>query len=182
MATRQRICHDAFYFLADKKFVATEMMRVGARVLVGHMHNSQVDNLSSGAPITPQEFASLFPSSVLFDDTELTSSLLEARVPRGTCVADLCGAAAIALAWPGQPPGIASGRLTTSRRGMPLRRNPLYVDGQVVWPSKRYEHEYGALASYPATSDAPNFAVAGEDEAVDAMALRRVLLDLPHRW
>jgi hypothetical protein len=68
------------------------------------------------------------------------------------------------------------------RPGTGLRRNPLYVDGRVAWPSPRYATEYGPLATYPAATDAPAEARAGANAAIDALARRRVLVDLPERW
>ena len=41
--------------------------------------------------------------------------------------------------------------------------------------------EYGALATYPRGVIGPEVAVAGSPE-VDALARRRVLLDLPASW
>jgi hypothetical protein len=66
--------------------------------------------------------------------------------------------------------------------GTRLRRNPLYEAGAIRWPSERYEREYGPLATYPMRTEAPAEAVAGADPLVDALARRRVLVDLPERW
>ena len=63
-----------------------------------------------------------------------------------------------------------------------LRRNPLYAGHGIHWPSERYEREYGPLATYPMRADAPEQAVAGADAAIDGLARRRVLLDLPQQW
>ncbi len=175
-------CHDAFYFLPRKEFVAAEMMRVSPSVLVGHAHNALVDNLSAGAPLSPDEYAALFPGCSLFDDFELTSDLIEGRVPRATSSLALRDAAAVALAWQAGPPREASGRMTRAEPGRVLRRNPLYRDGEIVWPSERYATEYGALATYPVRTNAPETAYAGQADEIDEMARARVLLDLPDRW
>ncbi len=175
-------CHDAFYFLPDKPFVAAEMMRVAPRVLVGHMHNALVDNLSAGEPLSPGGYAALFPGCTLFDDGALTEALVEAAVPQALPEAGLRAAAAVALAWGSEAAGAADGPLTRPAPGVPLRRNPLYQDGAIRWPSDRYAREYGALATYPPRIDAPDTAVAGGNAAIDALARRRVLLDLPERW
>ena len=148
-------CHDAFYFLPRKDAVAAEMMRVSPRVLVGHMHNALADNLSAGAPLSPQEYAKLFPGCSMFDDRELTMALVENRVPRAAQAAALRDAAALALTWHFDQSGVASGPLTRAEPGRVLRRNPLYQDGQIVWPSERYATEYGPLATYPARTNAP---------------------------
>jgi hypothetical protein len=173
-------CHDAFYFLPDKPHVAAEMQRVAPRILVGHMHNALVDNLSSGAPLEPAGYAALFPNPTLFDDRELTASLVEARAPIPSH--DLANAPAIAVTSRAGAPGPASGGLTTPPTGTKLRRNPLYVGGAIAWPSPRYATEYGPLATYPAVTDAPEEARAGATPAIDALARRRVLVDLPDRW
>ncbi len=173
-------CHDAFYFLPDKPHVASEMKRIAPRILVGHMHNVLVDNLSSGAPLDPAGYAALFPTPTLFDDRELTAALVEARAPVPST--DLAAAPAIAVTSGAGASGLAVGGLTIPAYGTKLRRNPLYVDGTIVWPSQRYAAEYGPLATYPAVTDAPEEARAGASIAIDALARRRVLVDLPERW
>ena len=174
-------CHDAFYFLPEKQFVAAEMLRVATRVLVGHMHNALVDNLSAGAPLEPATYAAMFPAPDLFDDRELTAALIEGRAPRPVTSRALAEAPAVALAVGTARPGVACGPLTAPAAGAVLRRNPLYEDGAVRWPSDRYAREYGPLATYPARTDAPEVAVAG-DPGTDAFTRRRELVDLPERW
>ena len=173
-------CHDAFYFLPDKPHVAAEMRRASGRILIGHMHNAMVDNLSAGAPMDPEGYAGLFDAPILFDDRELTASLIEARAPRPA--QDLSTAPAIALTSGSGMPGVAAGGVAAPPPGTRLRRNPLYVGGAVAWPSERYAKEYGPLATYPTHTDAPDEAWAGADAAVDALARQRVLVDLPERW
>ncbi len=175
-------CHDAFYFLPDKPSVAAEMQRVGRRALVGHMHNVLVDNLSAGAPMTPAAYADLFPGCSMFDDRELTLALIEERAPLTATSSALSDAPAVALAWGTGAPGRANGPLTSPAAGTPLRRNPLYSSGKVLWPSTRYENEYASLATYPHVCEAPETALAGADANVDRLARCRVLLDLPARW
>lgn len=175
-------CHDAFYFLPDKPRVSAEMLRVANRVLVGHMHNALVDNLSAGEPLEPATYAALFPAPDLFDDRELTAALMDGRIPRKATLAGLADAPAVALAVGTAAPGMAAGPLTAPLAGVRLRRNPLYAGQTVQWPSERYEKEYGTLATYPVRTEAPEWALAGHDTAIDAMARRRELLDLPERW
>ena len=175
-------CHDAFYFLPEKQEVAAEMLRVATRVLVGHVHNALVDNLSAGAPLEPATYAAMFPAPDLFDDRELTLALVEGRPPRVADLARLADAPAMALAVGTARPGVAAGPLTQPSLGTVLRRNPLYEGGSISWPSERYAQEYGELATYPARSDAPAVARAGEDSAPEAMIRRRELVDLPERW
>ena len=175
-------CHDAFYFLPEKRQVSAEMLRVSTRVLVGHMHNALVDNLSAGEPLEPATYAAMFPAPDLFDDRELAAALVEGRIPRKADFADLADAPAIALAVGTAAPGIAAGELTMPQPGKPLRRNPLYDGREIRWPSARYEREYGSLATYPMASDAPETALAGENDAIDRYTRRRELVDLPDRW
>jgi SAM-dependent methyltransferase len=174
-------CHDAFYFLPEKRDVAAEMLRVGTRILVGHMHNALVDNLSAGEPMEPATYAAMFPAPDVFDDRELTAALVEGRIPRISTLHDLASAPAIALAVGTAAPGLAAGPLTDPAPGTALRRNPLYQDGEIHWPSERYATEYGPLATYPSHSDAADNAVAGS-AATDGLARRRVFVDLPERW
>jgi hypothetical protein len=74
-----------------------------------------------------------------------------------------------------------AGGLAMPAEGAALRRNPLYRDGLIAWPSPRYQAEYGPLASYPDRVEGPEEAVAG-DPAIERLARRRVLVDLPSRW
>ena len=177
-------CHDAFYFLPEKPRVAAEMLRVaaGGRVLVGHAHNALVDNLSSGSPLPPAEYAALFGTPLLYDDRELTAALIERRAPVPGTPTDVAGAPAVAMAaGAGVPRPVLDG-LAVPAAGARLRRNPLYAGAAISWPSERYEREYGPLVTYPMRADGPEHAVAGADPATDRLARRRVLLDLPASW
>ena len=177
-------CHDAFYFLPDKPHVAAEMLRVAGRgrVLVGHAHNALVDNLSAGSPMPPAGYAALFGTPLLYDDRELTQALVEGRAPAPATADDVADAPAVAWATgPGEPRAVTGG-LAVPPPGAPLQRNPLYAGEEIRWPSDRYEREYGPLATYPLHAEGPVTAVAGSDTATDALARRRVLLDLPASW
>ncbi|MBV8915463.1 MAG: methyltransferase domain-containing protein [Acetobacteraceae bacterium] len=175
-------CHDAFYFLPEKLHVATEMGRVAAGpLLVGHAHNALVDNFSAGSPLSPYGYAALFPRPLLYDDAELTRSLVEARAPRPAPAEDLAPASAIALAANAPEPKPVVGGLAMPQAGAALRRNPLYHDGMIAWPSERYEKEYGPLATYPSRATGPGRAVAGDD-GIEDLVRRRVLLELPRSW
>jgi SAM-dependent methyltransferase len=185
-------CHDALYFLPAKPHVAAEMRRVAGpagTILVSHAHNRLVENLSAGEPLAPAEYAALFGGTVaLYDDAELTRALAEVRVPVTVSADALGGAAAVALAVTGRAAVRVADGLALPSPGARLVRNPLYVDedgtgrARVRWPSPRYEAEYAAFATYPEETDAPLIATAGAGPAVDGMARRRVLLDLPARW
>ena len=175
-------CHDAFYFLPDKPHVAREMRRVaGPRgaVLVGHAHNAAVDNWSAGRPLTVAGYAELLRPDAAYDDAELGRAIVGERAPRPSPHAALETAAAVSFAVNAGAPG-STGRFAAADDGARLRRNPLYVDGRVAWPSPRYEAEYAPLATYPARSDAAAEIVAGPRHA-EAIR-RREYVDLPERW
>ena len=142
------------------------------------------DTLSSGAPLTPSAYAALFEDPALFDDRELTEALLQRRAPRPAEAAWLeRHAPAIAIASRAGPARAVSGLLDRPPERAMLRRNPLYVGespSRRTFPSPRYAAEYGELASYPVTVDAPREILAAEADA--ALVRRRVLLDLPARW
>ena len=175
-------CHDAFYFLPEKPHAAAEMTRVSAgAVLVGHAHNALVDNPSAGSPLPPAAYAGLFENAVLYDDFELTQALVDARAPVPAAAAALGKAAAVSLAYRAPAPKPVTCGLGMPAAGTPLRRNPLYAEGMIVWPSKRYATEYGELATYPLQAAGPERAIAG-DKAIEELVRRRVLLDLPASW
>lgn len=183
-------CHDAFYFLPEKPHVAMEMQRMAdptaGVIVVGHAHNRLVDNLSAGAPLSPADYAALFDAPLLYDDRELTASLVEQRAPHAVHPTALHTAPAIALACgPACPdaPRRTQGDLvqpvpgTTARAE--LRRNPLYAwhdnEWRIAWPSDRYATEYGSLATYPATLPA-------DAQITDDLVRRRAFVDLPPQW
>lgn len=175
-------CHDAFYFLPEKPHVAAEMQRVAPRVLVGHAHNALVDNFSSGSPLAPGAYAALFDRPLMYDDRELTSALVEARAPRPVGAEALADAPAVSWASGAGVGQAVAGGLALPQPGTALRRNPLYDAGVLRYPSERYASEYGSLATYPATAEGPETAVAGSDAVIELLARRRVLLDLPASW
>ncbi len=174
-------CHDAFYFLPEKQYVAAEMLRVATRVLVGHMHNALVDNLSAGAPLEPATYAAMFPAPDLFDDRELTAALVEARVP----------VAGAGRAWRTRRPwrwrsarrARAGGRAADAcrRRDARCGATRCTTAGEIRWPSDRY-----AAGIRPA-GDLPGADRGARDSGRrrpgdDALARRRELVDLPERW
>ncbi len=166
------LCHDAFYFLRDKPAAAAALRALagcGGTVVVGHAHVA--DRLSSGEPLPAAEYAGLLGTDLLYDDDELTRSLLEHRPPVPALPAALEQSEAVAL--------VSGDRLAPAPVDLgeplpPLRVNPLYVDGALRWPSERYATEYGPRSTYlpprlpdPLPADA---------------ARRRVLVDLPEAW
>ncbi len=180
-------CHDAFYFLEPKAAILARLRGLldGERGLlaIGHVHNREWPNFSAGAAVTAAEMAVLLPDAVLYDDAELTRALAEARAPMPAAPGALRGAEAFAaVEGPalGLPRAI-TGLLALPPEGAALRRNPLYDGaGRIAWPSDRYAQEYGARATYPAGTAAPERAVL--DAATIEAARRRELLALPERW
>ena len=163
------LCHDALYFVQDKARAVDAMRAVagpGGTVVVGHAHVAH----PHGLPLTAEQWAALLETDLLYDDDELTRSLLAGRAPRPASPAALTGVEAVAA--------VAGDRLRPCEDDLgeplgPLRLNPLYVDGRLTWPSDRYAQEYGPRSHY-----LPPLA---EPLPVDA-ARRRVLVDLPERW
>ena len=177
------LCCDAFYFLEPKAAIA-ELLRDAAPALaIGHIHNAGNPGFSPGSPLDAGALAALFPDGVAYDDAELTAALVEARAPAPRDPADLTGVEAFSVAAgpaiPRAPRPVADG-LALPPDGEALRRNPLYADGEVAWPSQLYAAEYAARATYLPVADAPERATAGI--AVEALARRRALVDLPERW
>lgn len=180
-------CHDAFYFLEPKPQILAGLRALldpaQGLLAIGHVHNSEWDNLSAGAAIPAAAMAALFPGGLLYDDAELTLALAEGRVPRAAPAAALRRVEAFAAVdGPGlQPPRAVSGLLSLPPAGAALRRNPLYgTDGRIAWPSERYAREYGPRATYPATSTTPDRARL--DATTREAARRRELVDLPEGW
>ncbi len=167
-------CHDAFYFLEPKEAILARLRRMGGLLTVGHVHNSEWPNLSAGAALDATRLAGLFPDGTVYDDAELTRAAVERRAPRPAPPEALRGAEAFSVVAGGVPaPRALDGLLTLPPAGTALRRNPLYRDGAIAWPSERYEREYGPRATYPMQSSGPETAEG---------ALNREWLDLPERW
>lgn len=180
-------CHDAFYFLEPKPQILAGLRALldPARGLlaIGHVHNSEWDNLSAGAAIPAADMAALFPDGLLYDDAELTRALTEQRTPQPAPASGLRRSEAFAaVEGPGlRPAQPVRGLLALPPAGASLRRNPLYgPDGRIAWPSERYGQEYGPRATYPANSTSP--ACATLDATTIEAARRRELVDLPEGW
>ena len=199
-------CHDAFYFLPDKRNAAEELKRAtGGAILIGHAHNAAAENFSSGAAISAREYAALFADEnaevCFYDDAELTASVIENRLPKKRTIDELNNAAAIDLIFRCAKNNEKTKRresflVPTARRE--LRINPLLrgADGEIFreprYPSERYGNEYAALSDYLILSaqeidllkKMPH-TVTGNwnvDEKFIEYARRRILLDLPENW
>lgn len=190
-------CHDAFYFLPNKKHVAAELKRTtSGAVLIGHAHNSEAENFSSGAAVSTAEYAAMFENPVVYDDAELTEALIENRTPNAQKTEELKKAEAVSLA--------TSERATARSKsfGLPLsnqslRTNPLLDAGNFEiaktpeYPSERYEKEYAPLSDYlNLDNEDVSFSVQKimfdgrweRDENTIELARRRIFLDLPADW
>ena len=193
-------CHDAFYFLPEKRHVAAELKRTSrGAIIIGHAHNSDAENYSSGAAISTGEYAAMFDNPILYDDAELTWAAIEDRKPRTSAADDLENAAAIDLVdnFTGEPETLESCPrksflLPTAREN--LKINPLLRDenGEIqtspFYPSERYTAEYAPLSDYLSLSAVDLEvlkSVASEDNSPNMptdFARRRILLDLPEKW
>jgi hypothetical protein len=171
------LCHDAFYFLADKPGIAARLCQAAPLVVLSHVHNRDWPNLSGGAAMTRGELAALFPGAALYDDAELTEAAVAgvAPGPIGDAAVEAFGLVHGAAG----APGAAVGPLSLPPAGRALVRNPLCRDGAIAWPSDRYRAEYAGRATYTC-ADVPPRATMGE--AWRAAAARRELIDLPARW
>jgi SAM-dependent methyltransferase len=189
------VCNDAFYFL-DNKAEVLDNLRQNAGddgwLVLSHIHNSGRPGFSAGRAVSATEIEELFPDGLVYDDSDLTRALVEARAPSPRAPGELTGVEAFSVvAGPGMRPApraIVDG-ITLPRAGTRLRLNPLYVPdpaggARIAWPSERYEAEYAGLASYPLHSDGPEtLDWAGGVAAPGVERVRaREYVDLPERW
>ena len=179
------ICHDAFYFFADKPAVAARLRGLAGDggVLLSHVHNRAWPNFSEGAAMAAAELQFLFPDAAAYDDAELTRAGAGGRRPRAGKWADLERAEAFSIACGAcarTPARRADGPLSRPHDGAELVRNPLLGEGGVVWPSDRYRHEYAARATYGMANAVP--LRARMSPALAALAASRELVELPERW
>ena len=118
----------------------------------------------------------MFPDATLYDDEELTRAGADGDLPAaGT--SDATEAFGVVV---GARPTDIRGPLDLPRSGRVLRRNPLCVDGRLVWPSERYAEEYGGRLTFACQANLPETTLMAPEW--EAAALRRELIDLPERW
>lgn len=192
-------CHDAFYFLPEKRKVADELKRTtkNKAILIGHAHNANAENYSSGAAISTAEYAAMFENPIVYDDAELTKAFIENRQPQNKMIAALKKTEAVSLATTAQK------KATSINFNLPplnqsLRINPLLDAGgfEVLktpkYPSERYEKEYALLLSGYLNLDDEDVSFSVQetmfyghwerDEKLVDLARRRIFLDLPEDW
>ena len=191
-------CHDAFYFLPEKRKVVGELRRIAnGVVLIGHAHNSDAENYSSGAAIPTAEYASMFENAIVYDDTELTKACVENRQPKSQTIDKLTKAEAISLATTAQN-ATRSEIFSLSPPNRSLRVNPLLGAGDFKvlktpqYPSERYEKEYAALSGYLKLRGEEDVSLPVQEAIFDGqwnsdakltdLARRRIFLDLPENW
>jgi len=193
-------CHDAFYFLPEKRKVADEMLRVSSGpILIGHAHNRDAENFSSGEPWSADEYAALLPDAVVYDDEELTRAFVGDREPRAAKADDVRRCAALSFVGRVATPTLdtRSSPDAADPEG-PADVNPLFCaqDGTLqttpAWPSERYEAEYALLSDYlslarfeaselEAWKELSSADRAGHPRYADWLR-RRIILQLPSRW
>ena len=173
------LCQDAFYFLEPKPAILAQLRAARAPdgvLLVGHVHNREAANHSTGAALTAAEAAALFPHATAYDDAELTHAAAEGRAPRACPLAELKTVEAFALAE--APEQAVPVSLSPPLHSPRLRRNPLYRQNgdrwAIAWPSPRYQAEYASLATFPKEDDSAG--------PTPDNVRRRVFVDLPERW
>ncbi len=182
------LCHDAFYFFTEKQKIFDEMRRISSGpVLLGHLHNRDIDTVSSGAPLSVAEYVALLGPATLFDDGELTNSFLGRRAPASCAESDLESVAALSAVVDG--PSFATWDF--SRPIGELRTNPLFFeDGPSSegpctlprWPSQRYATEYASASTYLRRTAVDRTSAPGWSPDLDDLTRRRVLLALPAQW
>jgi SAM-dependent methyltransferase len=190
-------CHDAFYFLPEKSHVASELKRTTKKaILIGHAHNSEAENYSSGAAISISEYSAMFESPVLYDDAELTEAFIENRTPNRQIIEELKKSEAVAIITNKQNAAGTFG-FSLPPLGRSLRVNPLLDAGNFEllkapnYPSERYEKEYAPLSKYLVLNNEDiSFSIQemmfyghwGRNERWIDLVRRRIFLDLPEDW
>jgi stage V sporulation protein SpoVS len=187
-------CHDAFYFMPEKQHIADELKRTtrGA-ILIGHAHNANAENFSSGAAVSVTEYQSFFDKGAIYDDAELTAAFIENRQPQAQSIDELSKTEAVSLAV-NTTHETKVMNFSANKSSANLRINPVLIDerGKVgtapEYPSERYRNEYAALSGYLNLSDeeAKRLNVAPVEDLteneIERFSRRRILLDLPEKW
>lgn len=185
------LAQDSFHYFRRKDHVFREMRRISTGpVLLGHVHNAEQPNPSPGFPLSAEGYAELLEPQLSHDDAELTEAALAGRPPRSAAVGELEGMEAFGFLCGSADATALRPSLTIPPRGTILRPNPLLSADGFRWPHEKFELEYSSKWPYLADMIYPPpdllaAGLAGEvgtHPAVDRLARRRVLLDLPERW
>ena len=168
-------CHDAFYFLTSKKEVAKQLREVAPVIALAHIHNAKHSSLPAAQGMTFDEVSAMFPGATFYADEELTRAGAAGDAPATGTSGETEAFGVVVGAQPTK-----GGPLDLPQSGRLMRRNPLCVDGKLVWPSERYAEEYGGRLTFACHANLPEtIAMTPEWEAA---ARRRELVDLPERW
>lgn len=176
LRTDLAFCHDAFYFLQQKRRVAAALRAVAPAVLLAHVHNRDAANFSGGSGMTLGEVRQLFPAATLYADEALTEAGVAGRLP-DEGAGETTEAFAVAV---GARRRHQAGSFAAPQPGAALRRNPLCQPNGPAWPSDRYRDEYAGRATYRCDPALPE-RVTMAPQWLDAVR-RRDLVDLPERW
>lgn len=191
---------DAFHYVWNRRLLASEMVRALAPtglLLLTHLHNSLVDNLSAGMPLTPTDYQRLFadvPTRFIPEEAAFGAAL-EGRP------ADLRALHSPHEIQESAALIVVGGALTTADNGAPppasgdtLQVNPLYEphgktdDWVLRFPSDYYAEEYQAARRYlpdvvKLSDELRTRARAGADDPdIQELRRRRVLLPLPQAY
>ncbi|WP_228242609.1 bifunctional 2-polyprenyl-6-hydroxyphenol methylase/3-demethylubiquinol 3-O-methyltransferase UbiG [Porphyrobacter sp. GA68] len=166
-------CQDAFYFLPGQQRVADRLRgarKPGGLLAIGHLHNAAVEDGPLGPARGAREWAALFAEAAVYDERDLRAALLDARAPVPVEWSDNPAIEAWGIVEPARTPRAVDGPLAVPGSGAGWRENPLLTRSGPVWPSPRYELEYGREATWtnPAATTPPQ--------------RDRRLVDLPERW
>ena len=179
------LCQDAFYFLEPKPEIAAHLRALAAGPLaIGHIHNSEAENLSAGRGMDAAGIDALFPGARIYDDDELTRAAGDGRPPSDKRAADLRRVEAFSLVDGAEgSPRPADGPLCRPQTRTGMRRNPLYRGSAgdaatITWPSERYGQEYADRATFPLRTELPEYPSTWSPE----QARRREVVSLPTRW
>lgn len=187
------LCHDAFYFIERKDGVLAEMRRIAGgdgSVLIGHAHNASFDHRIAGTPLDPAGYQALAPDASLYDDAAFAAEALGEGRATAEDPDRLRDVEAISMAIgperASEPFGAAA-----LRTGRALRLNPLLAADasgllEPDWPDDRFVREYGSTpylrTPMPSEALLAEAAAGRRSPAIDDLARRRILLDLPAAW
>ena len=158
------LCHDAFYFLPDKRRAAKRMQELAGplgQVLLGHVHLADFDHGGiAGELLDANGYANLFDSMRhLYDDAALVRGYTSGKSVTSVEPDSLRGCEALALVAGSAPEKPPRRQLLREPEGEVLYANPLLIAERSVdeentsgsgeqellrpdWPSKAFASEY----------------------------------------
>ncbi len=166
-------CQDAFYFLPDQPKIADRLRAAvsdAGTLAVGHLHNDNVAGGALGPAKAAKDWQNLFPEARVYDERDLRSAFLDGSVPQANGWHDDTALEAWSVVENGGAARAITGVLADPPADAVLTPNPLIENGAPVWPSTRYQREYGKAATWP-----------NPDRGSEPERDRR-LVDLPERW